>query len=327
MTACTQRTFFSADTVAGRDHQGREVSNANGMQPYPSPRLEACRFDPATGYYSARIHGRPIRVAHETWLGSTGWGKPEHATRISFVCVQDQVSVLIPVALSANQELLDFDPKTRHLKGQVLHRPYGACTSPLSNCAGSSQIFNVKVNGALQDWSRVKLNIQRGELAGDLQSLNLQAGQKIQLELDLGGVLVGSNELPVGAELPKPAAMPQAERAGIVRLLVYVEGSFDAAFRCAGCDQEARLWIDLECHNLPISRGLGSFKGSRRNGANFVEASGTLTEDRVVELRYRGRGALGAREQQWDVTMQDIPRLNAEQDPPGLATYNCALMK
>jgi hypothetical protein len=100
-----------------------------------------------------------------------------------------------------------------------------------------------------------------------------------------------------------------------------VEGSFDKEFNCAGYDQAARIWIDLETRGLPISSGLGSFKGSRREGNYFEEITGIISEERIVELRFRGTKEFGCREQQWDVTVKDIPRINQETDVPGMATY------
>ncbi len=66
----TNTRFFSADTVSGT-YEGFEIHNANGMPDYDSPKLEKCTVD-QEGYFINTINGKPVRLAHITWLGKEG---------------------------------------------------------------------------------------------------------------------------------------------------------------------------------------------------------------------------------------------------------------
>lgn len=73
------------------------------------------------------------------------------------------------------------------------------------------------------------------------------------------------------------------------------------------------MWIDIENNGIPINNGFGQFKGSKKWGADIVEVSGIISEDKIIELRYRGTYTDEERRQQWDITVKDIPLLNPDQ--------------
>ena len=81
------------------------------MLDYPEPRLEQCREE--GGYLVRDVSGRPLRMAHRSWLSAAGWGRRE-PVRLSSACVRDQAAVLDPLALAANAKLVDlFLPRVR----------------------------------------------------------------------------------------------------------------------------------------------------------------------------------------------------------------------
>jgi len=209
----TQDNFFTPDTISGADRLGRGVTNANGQRGYPSPKLNPRDFRPDKGYYVHTINDRPIRMAHESWLLSTGWGSPKHAVQMTYPCVQDQASILIPIAVRAGMKLADwyipkidvqldsFDSTKGVLKGRVTHRTSdSAYSTALLFNAPDPPAFHLYIDGGLQDWAKVKLQVVQGEITADLSKLNVPEKARIALVLDVGGMRVRSQELKLGEE-------------------------------------------------------------------------------------------------------------------------------
>ena len=209
----TQDNFFTPDTISGADRLGRGVTNANGQRGYPSPKLNPKDFQADEGYYVKTVNDRPIRMAHESWLLSTGWGSPKHAVQMTYPCVQDQASVLIPVAVKAAMKLADwyipkievqldsFDATKGVLKGRVIHRNSdSAYSNPLLFNASDPPAFHLYIDGGLQDWAKIKLQVVQGEITADLSKLNVPEKAKLALVLDVGGMRVRSQELELGEE-------------------------------------------------------------------------------------------------------------------------------
>lgn len=212
----TQARFFSSDTVAGTDRHGRAIAPANGLRPFAAPVLTPGMYDPRSGYYVSTVNGRPVRMLHETWIGANGWGSPARAYAISLACARDQASVLIPVAIAANARLLElfvprveiklasYDAGTKILKGGVFHRPSGAHTAALHYNSAPNQVFQLWVDGYIQDWNKVKVEVRNGLLVADLKGLNLANPKRFQISLDIGGIGMRSAELNVQPPAPPP---------------------------------------------------------------------------------------------------------------------------
>lgn len=208
----TNASFFSADTIAGKDPvTGRAVTNANGMRAYPSPRLEECREE--NGYLVKEVAGRPVRMAHRSWLASAGWGETMSHVRLSSACVRDQASILVPLAVAADAKLVDLflprvrveidevDLATKKLRGKVVHVPYGAHTRELKYSSGPGELTTVRLDDGLQDFDKYKVEIRDGVIDADLSGLDLKKGQTLRLDVEVGGIVVKSGELVLGDDL------------------------------------------------------------------------------------------------------------------------------
>ncbi len=208
----TNASFFSADTIAGTDPvSGAAVTNANGMRPYPSPRLEECREE--NGYFVKEVAGRPVRMAHRSWLASAGWGQTMGHVRLSSACVRDQASILVPLAVAANAKLVDLflprvrveiedvDLATKKLRGKVIHVPYGAHRKELKYSSGPGELSTIRLDDGLQDFDRYKVEIRDGVIDADLSGLDLKKGQTLRLDVEVGGIVVKSGEIVLGDDL------------------------------------------------------------------------------------------------------------------------------
>ncbi|MHB0936005.1 MAG: hypothetical protein ACYDCO_04345 [Armatimonadota bacterium] len=212
----TQDRFFSADTIAGTyiKHKGTPqqqvvtVKPANGRKPYASPSLGACTFDDKTGYFTSVINGKPVRMCHETWMSSIGWGDPaKNGPQISVECVKDQAAILIPVATYANAKLIDMfmprvdvqitgvDQQANTLTGAIAHLPGGIYPNKLIYKQGQGQRFKLWLNGAKLDPERYFLEIKNdGEIKGEFEKVQLKEKDTLVLGVDVGGILIKSPE-------------------------------------------------------------------------------------------------------------------------------------
>jgi len=230
----TQENFFTPDTISGADRLGRPVTNANGQKPYPSPKLDPNYFQEDSGYYMKTVNDLSVRVAHESWLLSTGWGSPMHALRMTYPCVQDQASILIPVAVRAcmtlagwyipriKVQLESFDAEKGILKGRVVHQNAGsAYSSPLAFNSANPPQFHLYMDGGLQNWDKIKLEVRSGEITADLSRLNVPEKAKLELVLDVGGMRIRSEAMKLGEE----SVVAMLHKATAVRFLL--RGVFD----------------------------------------------------------------------------------------------------
>jgi len=223
--ACyTNENFFSADTVSG-NYEGLKIHNANGMPDYDSPKLENCKPD-KEGYFIRNINGKDIRLAHISWfgksglyglvrdtLGMEGWGAAEKSTIITGACVQDQASILIPVAVYANAKLIDwFVPRvevkitdvnveTKELKGTITHIPYGAYKTPMLFNGDENQCELYIDGGYRVRGDEYKAKIQNGEITlimkGDTKEIPLEGAKTVQLNILMGGIRVSSDDFAI----------------------------------------------------------------------------------------------------------------------------------
>ncbi len=316
----TQDRFFSADTVSGTDRHGRAITSANGCPDYPSPKLTPQMYDPATGAYRTRVAGRDLALAHESWLGANGWGSPMHAVTLSAPSVRDQAAVLIPVAVAANQRLMSWfiprlelkltswDPASRILKGELVHHTGGAHPKPLVFNAGPHATFAFTLDGSLQNWDRLKLDVRNNRVTLDLSRLTVRDGQSARLELELGGLAVRSNPLPLGAPAPKPVAATWTR---------YVDVSFhcmagysSSLWRWGSTKPTAFMLRDYGPGSLVISPG-GSFSGSYRHNDTDIRIQGriegSVLRELTWDLAHKSTGNGFTYQERLQATFRDIP--------------------
>ena len=190
---------------------GAEVTNANGLRPYPSPRLEECRDE--KGYFVKDVGGRPVRMAHRSWLEAAGWGQAMHHVRLSSACVKDQAAVLVPLALAANAKLVDLflprvrvdvedvDPVAKRLRGHLVHVPHGAYGRALRYNSGGGEVQAVYLDGSVQWLDKYKIEIRDGVIEGNLSGLDLKKGQTLRLDVEVGGIMVKGSDFVIGDDL------------------------------------------------------------------------------------------------------------------------------
>lgn len=234
----TNAHFFSADTISG-SFQGKAYHNLNGQRDYPQPKLEACAYDKATGYLSQVVDGRKLRLLHSSWLKPGGWAEVNNGVKLAIPCVQDQASVLVPLAVAANARLAElYVPRVRVVldsydaaKATVTGRVIQDASSPyppnLLYSSGPDQFYDVYVDGSPR-WRSAYEQVRRspglksdvvtvtaGRLTLKVGPNDLRGKKKIQVVVGIVGLPVRSNELVLGAPPPvvvtppKPAATPR----------------------------------------------------------------------------------------------------------------------
>ena len=230
----TNQSFFSADTLTGKNSNGQQVKCANGMRPYPSPNLDRCTLDPE-GYYVDNKTG--YHVAHADWADNTWWNlrnylrqnyipamaSDHHSLYTYEQVVIDQAKVLIPIAVKANCKLLEmfipevkvkistWDEKPRVITGSITHVLSGVYADKTLYPSQEPLLFN-NAGARGKSWSELAINKQRySEVMGDYKlhiddnSIRIVLGDKVKLKkndlnlarlnLFFGGFWVASNEL------------------------------------------------------------------------------------------------------------------------------------
>lgn len=214
----TQEHFFSADTIGGSylKDKGKPtqrtiaVKSANGKKTYPKPILAKCTFNEQTGYFTSIINGSPVRLCHESWLSSIGWGDPaQNGPQISKACVIDQAKVLIPLAIHANAKLAEWfiprlevaitniDADDLTLSGTITHQPYGAYKTAMLYTQGEGQAVYLWVNGKSLPKDNFQLTIKNGRITGNLNGIQLKNDDKISIGVMVGGLLIRSAAYPM----------------------------------------------------------------------------------------------------------------------------------
>ncbi len=262
----TQENFFTPDTLSGVDRLGRGVTNANGQRAYPSPKLSVADFRADSGHYVKSINDRPVRMAHESWLLSTGWGSPMHAMQMTYPCAQDQASILIPVGIAGCMRLADwyipkievqldsFDPEKGLLKGRVTHlNKDSAYASPLVFNSADPPAFHFYMNGGLQNWDKIKLQVRNGEISADLSKLDVPEKASLVLILDIGGMRVRSEELKLGEE----------------SVLAYLKKATSATLRLDGVYRQNQGGTEQHHEEYSFNRRNTEVQGWSWNGNSF----------------------------------------------------------
>lgn len=291
----TNSSFFSADTIAGKDPlSGQEATNANGMRAYPSPRLEECRDE--GGYFVKEVAGRPVRMAHRSWLDAAGWGEAMHHVRLSSACVKDQAAVLVPLALAANAKLVDLflprvrvdvedvDPVGKKLRGALVHVPYGAYGKALRYSSGGGEVQAIYLDGSVQWLDKYKIEIRDGVIEGDLSGLDLKKGQTLRLDVEVGGIMVKGNDVLIGDDL-----LARLHRTKFIEIQLLAPGDVRSEFRSirpdenrAGTKPEPNIGIRFD-GVLPAGRAKAPVKVPVSwSGTSFSAGSEIRATDRCI---------------------------------------------
>lgn len=229
----TNENFFSSDTVSGvMDYRGIPfpVSSANGMPDYPAPKLQADQYDPETGEYVTRLDGRPVCLAHESWLAAAGWGEAD--PMVNFDCAVSQAGVLIPVAMAGNARLLEWyvprleleitevDTDNDTVKGVLTHHTEdSAYDAPLTFNTTDGTFSALRLNGMTQNPDDFIFTIAdnvltvtyNDDVAGNMESLSRGGGNvAVSVVVDVGGIAVSSNEFSLGPLTPTPTGTSSA---------------------------------------------------------------------------------------------------------------------
>jgi hypothetical protein len=221
----TNKSFFSADTIAGTTFDGHTVTNLNGMPEFKSPRLDPKMFDKEFLNYTTTVLGKEVIQTHGLWTDNT-WGNwirkkiggalgKNYGMDTPLEAALTQGNVLIPVAVASNARIFDmFLPRVeviidsideaRKLEGKVVHHPAGAYTGQpaMQFSTGPDTWLMFYVNGVpkLASSDKCKIEITDGKITGDLSKLNLKNGDKVALEIGFGGLMVKSDYYAIKAE-------------------------------------------------------------------------------------------------------------------------------
>lgn len=224
VAAYTNANFFSADTVCGTDPSTGKLVDPVVGRPYPSPRLEDCRYELGTYIKTIKGFGRSGQATREVLMLREGAEKPglldylrrrfqdrpKSTLDSTYDCCLSQGRVLLPLAFAANAKLADWyiprmvvtvskiDYARKTLEGAVTHQPYGAYAKQL-HFSGGKECVDLYINGRRQDRSQYQMQITRGMIEGDLSKINLQQSDKVALVVDMGGFGIRSQEIAGGA--------------------------------------------------------------------------------------------------------------------------------
>ena len=232
----TNKNFFSSDTIAGTTSDGHTVTNQNGMPEFKSPRLDPKMFDPEFLNYTTTVLGKQVIQTHGLWTDNS-WGNwirnkiggamgKNNGMDTPLEAALTQGNVLIPVAVASNARLLDLflprvevtidnieqinienpkpDDVTCKIEGKVVHHPTGAYAGQpaMQFSAGPDTWIMLYVNGVPQasNSKKYKIEIKDGVVTGDLSKLGLGNGDKVALQVGLGGLMVKSDDYAIEAE-------------------------------------------------------------------------------------------------------------------------------
>jgi hypothetical protein len=226
----TNQFFFSADTLTGTNASGVRVSSANGMRDYPSPSLSRAKLD-ALGVYRDTRTG--VSIAHADWAENTWWNTKNYLKQSLGKSIStsnramdsyedvalDQAKILIPVAIKAQQKLLEmiipeieieltgWNADSKILTGRITHKLSGVWTDsrlfpgkkPLVYNKGSEAWSMLRVNNKphVESIGDYTLEIEDSEITVRFSDkIDLQQNRKNTFSLNVffGGFWVSSND-------------------------------------------------------------------------------------------------------------------------------------
>ncbi len=321
----TNANFVTNETISGRDRNGttrKQITHPGS--PYIAPLLQNMNYNEEDYTYNT-----PYGVKQCSDRDYFADKVPQICEpRVTMPCVISQAKVLIPNIIEAGKNIIGlFIPKLKIeiksvkgnlIKGEISHNvdpEYQKEIKYEGNITLQLKDKNYKILREIEVMAR------NGKFECKQMPLSTEEGILVAY-LDFGGIRVKSDNYSTESRVKEPEPVKPVGGGPVVsKIIIYVEGTFDKTLTCSGYENEANVWLDIESSGIPISSGLGSFKGSSRRGEYFVEVSGVLAEDELVEMRFKGRGTMGCRVQEWDILVKNIPRINKETDPQGCATF------
>ncbi len=320
----TNKNFVTNQTISGVDKYGNKHKQIiHPENEYTSPLLQQMTYN-QDDYSYISPSGTKQCVDHYYFSKLPLFCSPY----VDVECVKSQASQLFPNITEVGANVIGlFIPKLKVeikslngnlVKGEIIHRKDPEYQDEIKYTGNVTlQLKNNKYR-ILQE---IKVQAHNGKFETSGLSIGSEGGI-LCAYIDFGGIRVQSDDFPVAQKAKEPEPVKVVSGGAYInRVLIYVEGSFDNTLTCGGYTNDPRTWIDLESHNIPISQVPGKFKGSKRYGIYLVEVSGTFTEDELLEFKYKGTGTLGCREQEWDIELRNIPRINKETDAPNQATF------
>lgn len=324
MALYTNKNFVTNETISGKDRSGKQISQiTHPSTPYGSPLLQQLTYERVDFAY---VSPSGVRQCTDRYYFSDVvpvMCEPY----VDIESVKSQAKALFPNIIEAGSRVIPlFIPKLQIeiksagnnlLKGRIKHMKDAEYPDEIK--------YQGEVTIQVKD-NRYRIKKEAVVMAtnGQFECNQLPGGQVddvLTAFVDFGGIRVQSNEIVPTKVKENPAPAPAGSGASIDRIIIYVQVAFDKPFKCEQYTIEQSTWLDIESSGIPISSGTGSFKGSRRYGDYYVEVSGTVSDDELIEFKYKGKGSLGCREQEWDLVFKNIPRINKEVDNPGHATY------
>lgn len=320
----TNKNFVTNQTIAGIDKYGnRHKQIIHPENEYDSPLLQQMTYNEDDYSYNSPS-GIKQCVDHYYFAKLPVFCNPY----VDVECVKSQASKLFPNIVEVGSKVIGlFIPKLKveiksvngnSIKGNIIHTKDPEYQNEIKYSGNLTlQLKNNKYK-ILQE-----LNVQASNGKFETSGISMSSeGAFLTAYIDFGGVRVQSDDFPVMPKIKEPEPVKAISGGAYLnRVLIYVEGIFDNTLTCGGYTNSEKTWIDIESHNIPISQGPGKFRGSKRFGNYFVEVSGTFTQDELLEFKYKGTGTLGCREQEWDIELRNIPRINKETDSPNNATF------
>lgn len=315
MALFTNKNFVSNETISGIDRNGKKIQQITHPESaYSSPLLQHMTYNESDHTY--RTPSGVKQCADVVYFSDLVPRMCEPA--VTMECVLSQAQALIPNIIAAGKNMIKlFIPK---LKVEILSAENSTVKGIVKHITDPEYTSEIKYTGpvklVVKDKNfRIKKEAEIEAKDGLFETSEFvlgSSGNKISASIEFGGILIHSEYFNCMVDNNIPVVKSVAGGPSI-DMLIYVNGTFDKDFRCGAYNKPAVMWIDIENNGIPINNGFGQFKGSKKWGADIVEVSGIISEDKIIELRYRGTYTDEERRQQWDITVKDIPLLNPDQ--------------
>lgn len=314
MAVFTNKNFVTNETISGTDRFGKRISQINHpLTPYAAPLLQHLTYESADFAYVS---------PNGVWQCTDRYYFADVVPALCdpFVdveCVISQAKAIFPNIVEAGSRVIElFIPRIKvlidplngsRITGIVKHTKDQEFTDEIFYEGPVKIQIKDKKEKIVQEIDAIS---RKGKFICNFDPSVVREGS-LTAYIDFGGIRVQSPDVRLKT-MEKPVEPVKSVSSGpiISRILIYVESQFDGSFNCGNYVIEERTWLDLESYNISISSIPGTFKGYQKTGNYYVEVSGKATEDELVELRYKGKGSLGCREQEWEIVLKNIPRIN-----------------
>jgi len=315
MAYFTNKNFVTNETISGIDKNGKKIQQLiHPESPYSSPLLQQMKYYESDHTYRT---SSGVKQCADVVYFSDLIPRISEPT-VTMECVISQAKALIPNIIVAGKNMIKlFIPKLKveiqsaentTVKGMVKHMRDPEYATEI--------MYNGPVKLVLKDKNfKIKKEIEITAKDGVFETSEFalgSSGNKVTAIIEFGGILINSD--PFNCTVVSNTPVIKSVAGGsTIDMLIYVNGTFDKDFRCGAYNKPAVTWIDIENNGIPVNKGLGEFKGTKKWGVDIVEVSGIISEEKIIELRYRGTYTDDERQQQWDITVKDIPLLDPDQ--------------